>query len=501
MISGEEVLKHNTRESCWVIVHGQVYDVTTFLDDHPGGADVVLRHAGKDVSEIYEPLHPKGIIKETLNDGEVNDALLRSYVDEYIGADQILGPVDLRSNITKALPESAGKDPASSQEGPLPLSLCMNLDDIEMSACRIMSRRAVTFITSAADSLASLTQNRKDWSKLTFRPRVLRDVTRADMTCHVLGKKSRLPFFIAPMGMAKIANDEGELALVRGAVANDIPYCVSGYSSIRHADLIACQKEVGGGGILWYQLYVSKSGCETTRQMVRSARDLGYEALFITVDVPVVGKREEDERYKAELDYAAGHFSQSSSGEGAPVLRGMHSYTLSWSDLSYIREEWGPSSGPVVLKGIQSAEDAKMAADLGFDGIYLSNHGGRQLDYAPSSMKTLLEIRRFCPEILDKVQVFVDGGVRRGTDIVKALCLGATAVGVGRPFNYGIALNGVEGCNKVVQLLSDEIQTTMRLLGATELGQLGPEMVNSTILENRLPQYLSFFKSSSSPKL
>jgi L-lactate dehydrogenase (cytochrome) len=277
------------------------------------------------------------------------------------------------------------------------------------------------------------------------------------MRRNILGKESSLPFFIAPMGMAKLAYTEGESTLVHGAVAKNFPYCVSGYSSIRHDELMACQKEAGKGGFLFYQLYVAKAGEEATRQLIRNARNLGYEALFITVDAPVIGKREEDERYKAELDYAAGdaeevqRTSQPTPNEGPPVLRGTHSYTLSWDDLAYIQEEWGASSGPVVIKGIQSAEDAKMAADLGFDGIYLSNHGGRQLDYAPSSIRTLLEIRRFCPEILSQLQIFLDGGIRRGTDIVKALCLGATAVGIGRPYNYGIALAGLAGCNKVTQ--------------------------------------------------
>ncbi|EXJ56254.1 uncharacterized protein A1O5_12710 [Cladophialophora psammophila CBS 110553] len=481
MIRGEEVLKHNTTESCWVIVHGQVYDVTNFLGDHPGGSTVVLRHAGKDVSEIFDPIHPKGILGETLT------------------MKQILGPVDPASSITKASLPRTNVENTSPENKALPLSLCMNLDDLEMSACRVMSRRATTFITSGADSLASVRRNRKDWSKIIFRPRVLRNVARADMRRNILGKKSSLPFFIAPMGMAKLAHNEGELALVRGAVAKNIPYCVSGYSSIRHDELMACHKESGKGGFLFYQLYVAKSGEDATRQLIRTARNLGYEALFVTVDAPVIGKREEDERYKAELDYAARgaeeivRTPQTTSNEAPPVLRGTHSYTLSWDDLRYIRDAWGASSGPVVIKGIQTAEDAKIAADMGFDGIYLSNHGGRQLDYAPSSIRTLLEIRRFCPEILSKVQIFLDGGIRRGTDIIKALCLGATAVGIGRPFNYGIALDGLAGCNKVTQLLSDEIETTMRLLGVTDLGQLGPEMVNCRALEEQLPTSLKSF--------
>jgi L-lactate dehydrogenase (cytochrome) len=141
-------------------------------------------------------------------------------------------------------------------------------------------------------------------------------------------------------------------------------------------------------------------------------------------------QREEDERYKAEVEYEAGEVEMSSTLDKTPnteatIFRGVHSSTLDWDDLKRIREAWG-SSGPVVLKGIQTAEDAKQAADLGVEGVYLSNHSGRQTDHGPSSIRTLLEIRKFCPEILAKVDIYLDGGIRRGADILKALCLGAT---------------------------------------------------------------------------
>lgn len=367
-------------------------------------------------------------------------------------AEQMLGPVDLASSITKASSPLRDAETAKQENKIPPLALCMNLDDLEINACKMMSRRAMTYITSGADSLASVQRNQQDWLKIIFRPRVLINVQQADMRCNILGKRSDLPLFIAPAGMAKLACDEGEFALVRGAAGKNIPYCVSGYPSIPHDQLMACSKEAGNSELLFYQLYVSRMGEEATRKLIRNARDLGYQALFITVDAPVIGKREEDDRHRAEEDYAAGYSEpQRHHGKGSPVLRGTHSSTLSWDDLAYIREEWGASSGPIVIKGIQTAEDAKIVADMGFDGVYLSNHGGRQLDHAPSSIRTLLEIRRFCPEILGKIQIFLDGGIRRGTDIIKAICLGATAVGIGRPFSYGIALGGVAGCNRVIQ--------------------------------------------------
>jgi L-lactate dehydrogenase (cytochrome) len=252
------------------------------------------------------------------------------------------------------------------------------------------------------------------------------------------------------------------------------------------------------------------------------AQELGFKALVVTVDTPVLGKREEDERYMAELEHEAGVLLIPRTGEwlGATrdkeerVLRGgIDSSSLNWDDLVWMREAWG-NTGPFVLKGIQTAEDAKKAVDLGIDGIYLSNHGGRQLDCAPSSIKTLLEIRRFCPEIIGKIEIYMDGGFRRGQDVVKALCLGATAVSCGRPFMYALGVYGTEGVLKVIQrkcsnflpyedlylhevVLSDEVETTLRLLGVTSLDQLSPDFVNTTMLDWEIPGSLRAFQTRS----
>lgn len=320
------------------------------------------------------------------------------------------------------------------------INICQNLDDIEVVARQHLSRKAWAYFNSAADSLQSLNNNRLDWTKIFFRPRVLRDVTRANMHCRIMGHNSSLPIFIAPAAMAKLGHPDGELCLGHGAATSNIVYCVSTYSSVAHNEVAACFTSASSGALV-FQLYVPKRK-EDAAKLVEMAQKLQCKALVITVDTAVVGRREEDDRYQAELEVEEGRevprtFSLNDD-ESAPVYRGHHCSTLDWDDVRWLKDLWG-SSGPVYIKGIQSAEDAVLASQLGVDGIYLSNHGGRQLDFAPSSIRTLLELRKFHPEVLDSpLEVYLDGGVRRGTDVVKALCLGATGVGLGRPFLYAL---------------------------------------------------------------
>lgn len=272
-----------------------------------------------------------------------------------------------------------------------------------------------------------------------------------------MGHVSDLPFFIAPAAQARLGHEDGELCLARGAARHNIPYCSSTYTSVAHKELAQVLKDENKGGALLYQLYVPINK-PNAKQLIADAKRLGFKALVVTVDSAVIGKREEDDRYKAELDNEAGvvlERSLSTAGD-VPVVRGSHSYTLDWDDLKWIREAWD-NTGPVILKGIQTAEDAAMAADAGVDGIYLSNHGGRQMDYAPSSLQTLLEIRKFYPNLVDRMQIYLDGGVTRGSDVLKAVALGATAVGIGRPFMYALSGYGTDG---VCRAIEREYQST-----------------------------------------
>lgn len=281
-----------------------------------------------------------------------------------------------------------------------------------------------------------------------------------DMSCVILGQQSRLPFFIAPTARASIVNQDGERCFVRGAVSGGIPYCASNYTSVAHDDLVACYNEETSRfgenrGSLFFQLYPAKEKAKT-QSMVKMAGELGFKALVITVDAPLIGKREEDERLKIEMESKSGApvvtFRNVDEADTAnrPFARAHHSSSLSWDDLSWIREAWGANPGPLVLKGIQTVEDAVLAMDAGFTAIYLSNHGGRQCDDAPSSIQTLMEIRINRPDILDRMEIYLDGWVRRGADIVKALCLGASGVGIGRPFMYGLGAYGTAGVKNVI---------------------------------------------------
>lgn len=324
---------------------------------------------------------------------------------------------------------------------------------MEHAAKAILSERAWIYYSSAAEDLRSHQSNLYDWDRISFRPRILRNVKRLDMQRKILGFSSSLPFFIAPAAMARLGHPDGELCLAKGAARQDIPYCVSNASSVSHADIMKCLIEERAGGCLMFQLYAKKKR-EDTVQQIRQARELGFKALIITADTAVVGIREEDDRYKVKnaLSKSQKYVPpwEAGSRDAEFVPRGVHSSTLNWDDISWIKEEWG-NSGPVAIKGVQTAEDAKIAYEMGIDGVYLSNHGGRQLDSAPSSLRTLIEIRRFCPEVFDRCDVLVDGGIRRSRDALKALCLGATAVGFGRPFMYALSAFGTDGVLKTIQ--------------------------------------------------
>ncbi|GAA5948097.1 hypothetical protein JCM3765_007108 [Sporobolomyces pararoseus] len=489
MLTGGEVAKHNSAEDLWLIVNGQVYDLTGF--SHPGGQRILLRYAGKDATEAYNEVHSPQVIVENLS------------------KDKHLGPVDM-STVETAKEEKAHGEGGASGETRVTLANCLNLDDIETAAEQLLKTKAWAYYRSAADDELTHNWNRQSFSRLRLRPRVMRDVSTVDLTTTVLGHASALPFFIAPAAMGRLAHPEGEKCLARGSQLHGIPYVVSANSSVSFEELAA----QASNQTLFYQLYVNKDRKKTEEQLKRVAK-AGFKAIVVTVDAPVAGKRERDERTKLDLeasddpnmkqavkatapdapDRPQQNPAQSAQGIaqtlGSPpaappssIATQMFSYVdpaLKWTDIDWIRRVTGGL--PVVVKGIQSAEDAALACHHGASAIYLSNHGGRQLEGAPSSLETLLEIRKFEPWILQsKTEIWCDGGVRRGTDIVKLLALGARAVGIGRPFMYSLVF-GDEGVNQVATILRDELAQNVRLVGSTSLSQLNPSLVNTKELE------------------
>jgi L-lactate dehydrogenase (cytochrome) len=319
------------------------------------------------------------------------------------------------------------------------------------------------------------------------------DVTNCDTTTTLLGLPSSSPFFIAPAALAKLGHPGGEVNLTKAAGKAGLIQAMSNNASQSIEEL--ANGRVTPNQKLWFQLYVTTDRKKTERVLKRVVDSGAFSALFITVDAPILGKREADERLKAEVMPVLSETSgqgEVKSGSGAKsVTKALAvgvAADLVWEEIAYFKRLTGM---PVVIKGIMTAEDAILAMKYGCEGIYLSNHGGRQLDTSPPAMLTLLELRKHCPEVFEKMEVFLDGGVRRGTDVIKALCLGCKAVGMGRPFLYANACYGEEGVSKAIEsscsflkvlttlVMQEEIETCMRLLGVTSLSQLGPEYVLS----------------------
>jgi L-lactate dehydrogenase (cytochrome) len=241
---------------------------------------------------------------------------------------------------------------------------------------------------------------------------------------------------------------------------------------------------------IFFQLYVDKNRSKS-EALLRRAGELGVSGLILTVDAPVPGKREADERVRVADNSVASPMTGASAqndAKGGALGRVMGKYidpAVSWRDISWLRRHLPPGT-PVILKGIQTAADARLAVEAGVDVIMVSNHGGRSLDTAPATILVLLELQKCCPEVFDKVEVWIDGGVMRGTDVLKALCLGARAVGIGRGMLYGLNY-GEDGVKRYVEILNDELETTMKMCGVTSLDQVHPGLLNTLAVDHLIP--------------
>lgn len=265
----------------------------------------------------------------------------------------------------------------------------------------------------------------------------MRDVSTVSTKSTLFSCDLDIPVYISPVGAAKTICDEGELPLARGAAASGIVQCIATPASYALPEILEQTPKQA-----WYQLYINKDRSKT-EALVRQAEQSGkVKALFVTADLPVMSKREDDERIKLDERSAMSvKISQDRNPEGekkAGLAKSTSSFidpSFQWEDLQWLRSL---TTLPILLKGVQRAEDACTAMRVGFDGVVVSNHGGRAADTAPPAILILLEIHRHCPEAFGRLKVFVDGGFRRGSDIVKAICLGASAVGLGRPFAYAL---------------------------------------------------------------
>ncbi len=369
--------------------------------------------------------------------------------------------------------------------------MLLNPEDWRHEARRRLPRFVFDYVDGAADDGLCLRRNRTDLDAITLQPRVLRDTSVIDTGVNIFGRRWAMPVGVAPTGLNGLIRPEGDGLLASAAAGADIPFTLSTASNQRLEQVRA----VAPGGEQWMQLYVMHR--ELAARIVRRAAAAGYRALVLTVDVPVSGNRELDSRNGFRLPFrptarlawdvgthprwalqiarhGAPDFANLRPDEGEPasaaaqaaLLARAMDRTLVWQHLAWLRELW---KGPLLLKGILHADDARRAVEQGADGVIVSNHGGRQLDAAPSAISALPAV---VSAVSGRIPVFMDGGIRRGSDVAKALAFGATAVFVGRPLLYALAARGGDGASAWLQSLRDDLVRTMVLLGARRAQEL-----------------------------
>ncbi|RDH36469.1 FMN-dependent dehydrogenase [Aspergillus welwitschiae] len=378
---------------------------------------------------------------------------------------------------------------------PPPLSSILSTHDFEKAASKSLTPKTWAFYSSAATDTFTHESNRTMYDRILLRPRILRNVTSVSTKTNILGCRMDLPLFMSPAAMATLVHPDGELALARGCARYGVGMCVSTNAAYHLSEITsAAAKQNKKDHPFFFQLYVNKDR-EVSRRLLRTAEENGAKAVFVTVDAPVAGKREADERvpldphdirFRTPLPMS-GACIGGNDEKGGGLGRSMGQYIdagFTWEDLAWLKEN---TFLPIVLKGVQTAEDAILAMEYGVDGIVVSNHGGRSLDTSTSSIAVLMEIRRCCPQVFDRLEVFVDGGIRRGTDIIKAICLGAKAVGMGRHFLYSLCY-GQEGVERLIEIMRDELETTMKLLGITELSQAHLGLLNTLDVDHLIPK-------------
>ncbi|MEO5669221.1 MAG: alpha-hydroxy acid oxidase [Ramlibacter sp.] len=366
------------------------------------------------------------------------------------------------------------------------------LDDYETAARRHLPLPVFSYVSGAAETSWSFQANRTSFGKYGFVTRVLVDVTRRDMGATLFGRRYDAPFGIAPMGLAALSAYRGDLVLARAAARENIPMVLSGSSLIRLEDVARANPDA------WFQAYLPGDDAGITALLAR-VQAAGFGTLVITVDTPVAANRENNVRagfsipvrpslrlawqgvthprwlfgtfLRTLASHGMPHFENSYATRGAPILsphveRDMSDRGhLDWRHFRLVRQLW---PGKLVIKGVLEARDARKAADAGADGIIVSNHGGRQLDGSVAPLRVLPQIVAACPDI----PVMLDSGVRRGSDVLKALALGAAFVFVGRPFSFSAAVAGEDGVLQAIGLLKAEVSRNMGLLGVTSIGQL-----------------------------
>ena len=375
-----------------------------------------------------------------------------------------------------------------------------NVEDYRGLAHKRLPRAVIDFIEGGAEDEITISRNRSGFENIHIIPRILTDVSVRNISTTILGTPVSSPIVLCPVGLATLAHPMGEVAAGIAATNKGIISTYSSSSSWNLEDIAAASS-----GVKWFQLYIWKDR-KLTAEIVERARKAGYTALVLTVDVPISARRERDLRngftipprprinqmgdlfqhfgwfysqLKSEISghkMSMGNFTPENVGmrtrlKMLEVVNELFDPSITWKDVAWLKSIW---KGPVVIKGVMTPEDAKLAVKAGVDAIWISNHGGRQLDGVSGTIEVLPEIVK---AVKGKVEIYLDGGVRRGSDIVKAIALGANACMIGRPYMYGLAANGAAGVESIIKILEIEMDATMALMGRPTIASLDSSSV------------------------
>ncbi|GAQ89600.1 Glycolate oxidase [Klebsormidium nitens] len=350
-----------------------------------------------------------------------------------------------------------------------------NVMEFEGIAKKKLPKMVFDYYASGAEDQYTLKLNRSAFEEFRLKPRIMVDVSKQDLSTTVLGHRLSMPIMVAPTAMQKMAHPEGELATARAAAAMGTAMTLSSWatSSVEEVNSV-------GAGLRFFQLYVYKNRA-VVEQLVRRAERAGFKAIALTVDTPRLGRREADIKNRFVLPPGLtlknfegldlGKMDQTADSGLASYVAGQIDRSLTWKDIQWLQTI---TKLPIFVKGVMSAADTKLAVRHGAQGIIVSNHGARQLDYVCATIQALEEVVIAAE---GKIPVFLDGGVRRGTDVLKALALGAQGVFIGRPVVYGLASAGEAGVKKVLQMLRDELELAMALVGCPNVKDINRSII------------------------
>ena len=388
----------------------------------------------------------------------------------------------------------------------------ITVEDLRRLAKRRLPKVIFDYVDGGAEDEITLRENCRAFQDICFRPRNAVSLAHCDLSTRTLGHALSLPVLLAPVGYSRLMHPRGELAAAGAAGRAGIGYILSTFSGHRLEEVKAASV-----GPVWFQLYIV-GGRQTAESAIERARRAGYSALVITIDTAVAGMRERDFRngvqallggsllakvaYLPDIAAHPGWFASFLMDGGLPPLHNivipgkgplplmdvtsaLASAAVTWKDLAWIRQVW---NGPIVVKGVLTGDDARRAVDEGASAVVVSNHGGRQLDCAVASIRALPEVVN---AVNGQIDLLMDGGIRRGSDIVKALCLGARAVLIGRAYAYGLAAAGEAGVTRALEIFRDDLERTLRLLGCESVCELNPSFVSEVHFGLR-PQLRSF---------